>query len=217
MALLGRERWLATLLCVAALLAIGVIAGLVQNTRRCAEIAAALSDSTRGRLRPTSASTARHLEARIEPAPDPFREFTVSFAAVTTFSPLDLALRLFFGRKQRLLIRGELLKRPEEEIVWLRGHAPARSLGRSAATALWVQRRLDIVNGEYAVHGVNPAAIEHAFWDLQTRFGAVLEKISVQADATPGVEIIVRADNLNAEDLPALVTTIRSLGRASSR
>ena len=67
------------------------------------------------------------------------------------------------------------------------------------------------------MRGANTGAIEHVFLDLQTRFRPFLFKISVQADTDPECTVILRLARFNLQELPALVTSLRGLGRAALR
>ncbi len=73
---------------------------------------------------------------------------------------------------------------------------------------------LDIVDAEYAVRGFDTAAMEHVFFDLQARFRPFLEQVSVQADDAPELKVVLRTRNLPFREIPALVLSVRSLGRA---
>src|SRR6185295_15573622 len=101
------------------------------------------------------------------------------------------------------------------ELIWMRGRIPSRALGNDRGATLWVQRRLDFVNSEYATRGVNPGALVHVFTDLQTRFGPWLYKVSIQAEDIPELEIVLTTTALNAEEMSAVVTTLRAAGRAA--
>lgn len=119
------------------------------------------------------------------------------------------------GRQTQLVIQATLRERPRAELIWQRGKIPGRALSRAGSPTLWVQQHLDFLRYEYATRGINTGAIVHVFTDLQTRFGPLLEKVSIQADARPEVEIVLRTNGLNPEEIPALITTIRSAGRAA--
>ena len=82
-------------------------------------------------------------------------------------------------------------------------------------TQLWVARRLDFLDGEYSVRGKNPAAVEHAFVELQTRFGAFLQRVSVQAEPAPALDVVLGTAGLNSEEIPALVERVRALARGA--
>ncbi len=75
-----------------------------------------------------------------------------------------------------------------------------------------------MIDSEYAVRGADTTALEYVFVDLQARFGALLQQVSVVADREDvHVEVVMRGAGLRTSDAPALVTTLRSLGRAALR
>jgi hypothetical protein len=83
--------------------------------------------------------------------------------------------------------------------------------------SMWVQRRLDYLNVDYAVRGSNTAAVEHVFLDLQTRFGQALRLVRIYGDEEPDFEVVIRSGRLDGREMPALVTTLRALGRGALR
>lgn len=207
--------WVLPIVIVVALACLGIVLGFVTNVRRSDAFASALGDSTRSLLRWLQPPGSRGFAALFAPAPEPFVELAVTFRAATRFSPLDLLVSVLHLRRQEMHLRGRLVAIPTEQIIWLRSGTPSRALGRGSATTLWVQRRLDFVNGEYAVQGANTRALEHRFSELQTRFGAFLDVVRVQADGPSHVEVILHTAGLNSEEIPALVATIRNLARAA--
>jgi hypothetical protein len=78
-------------------------------------------------------------------------------------------------------------------------------------------RRLDIVDAEFVVRGADTGAVERVFLDLQARFGTHLRQVAVRADEPINVEVTLRTARFPAEDVPALVATVRALGRAALR
>lgn len=176
-------------------------------------IAARLHDSARGEVVFGRTPGPRGFFAQLEPAPEPYWRFSIAYH--TTPNPLEWLIRRVAQRQARLVIQGQLRERPQAELLWVRGRVPARALSRSRNPALWVQRRMDYMPYEYATRGVNTGALVHAFTDLQTRFGPFLDKVAIQADSNPEIEIVVRATGLNLEELPALITTVRAIGRAT--
>jgi hypothetical protein len=126
-------------------------------------------------------------------------------------------LNPFTHHAERLIFVAKLPARPAAELLWQEGQAPGRALAQRDRSHLWVLRRLDVVDAEYAVRGANTGAIEHVFLDLQTRFRPFLVRIGVQADADPECTVILRLARFELRDLPAFVTSLRGLGRASQR
>lgn len=187
----------------------------IYYSRRGRAIGAKLNDSARGQVIFERAPRPRGFFAQLQPAPEPFWRFSIAYH--TTPNPIEWVLRRWANHQARLVIQGQLSDRPQAELLWIRGRVPARALSRARNPDLWVQRRMDFMPYEYATRGVNTGAIVHAFTDLQTRFGPQLEKVAVQADAHPELEIVVRTTGLNLDEIPALITTIRALGRAARR
>lgn len=209
----NQEDWLLGVVALLVLLVIAwIILALYYNQRGHA-IGAALNDSARGQVLYARPPRAHGFFAQIEPAPDPF--WRLSIAYHTTPNPLEWLGRRPHQRHARLVIQGQIKERPRAELFWSRGRIPSRALSRTSHPSLWVQRRLDFLAYEYATRGVSTNAIVRAFTDLQTRFGPQLEKVAVQADTNPELEIVVRTTSLNLQEIPALITTIRALGRAA--
>lgn len=209
----SEEYWLfGALLFGLLLLAIWTITAIYYRRRGYA-IGTKLNDSARGDLVFARPPRPHGFFAQLEPAPEPFWRFSIAYH--TTPNPLEWAVRRVASRQARLVIQGQLRNRPQAELLWIRGRVPARALSRVRNPDLWVQRRMDFMPYEYATRGVNTGAIVHAFTDLQTRFGPQLEKVAVQADTNPELEIVVRTTGLSLEELPALITTIRAIGRAA--
>jgi len=203
------DAW-AVIVVIAGLVVVLALWLIVLARRRLRSVAVAINDSTRSKYVPTQQRVGL-LRGDILPAPDPFSACTV-----------ELVLRGPFGvlptiGSQRIIVSGHFESRPVVELVWQRGRAPERALGRGPDTRLWVSRRLDFVAGEYAVRGVNPTALEHAFLDLQTRFGAFVRSVRILADAYPHFDVELEGNGLSPEDIPALITTLRALARTAVR
>ncbi len=208
-------RWLFTLACIGLLLVFSWLAAASQNLRRSRAMLAILNDSTRGVVSLQRGPDFQGFFTKITPAPEPFTQFIITYHAASNLNVLGVLLRLFTRYADRMVIHGKLIARPGAELIWLRGRIPSRALGHDRGAMLWVQRRLDFVNAEYATRGVNPGALAHVFADLYTRFGPWLYKFSVQADDAPEMEIVLTTHGLNPEELAALVTTLRAAGRAA--
>ena len=205
--------WLLGALALGAILVTLWVATAITYTRRGRAIGAALNDSARSHVAFIRPPGARGFFAQLDPAPDPFWRLSVAYH--TTPNPIEWIGRRLIARQARLVIQGQVKERPRAEMLWIRGQVPNRALSRTANPSLWVQRRLDFLAYEYATRGVNTGALVHAFADLQTRFGPMLDKVALQADTNPELEIVVRTANMDIEDIPALITTIRALGRAA--
>lgn len=189
------------------------IATAIYNARRGWSLVAKLQESTRGQVLVERAPGAHGFFILLTPPPEPFRRIAITFH--TGANPLIWPWRLLRGQPPRLVIQATLLDRLQSELIWERGRIPTKALSRRGNAALWVQRKLDFMNYEYATRGVNPSALIHHFTDLQTRFGPALYKIAVQGDIVPEIEVGLRTAGLIPEELPPLITTIRALGRSA--
>jgi hypothetical protein len=213
-------QWLATapqlwiLTGIVALLVALWIGTAIYNVRRGWALVRKLQESTRGQVLVEQAPTHHGFFVLLSPPPEPFRRITITY--LTGANPLIWPARLLQGYPPRLVIQASLLDRPQAELVWERGRIPAKALSRRGDATLWVQRRLDFLNYEYATRGVNPSGLIHNFTDLQTRFGYQLYKVTVQADASPELEVGLHTVGLNPEELPPLITTLRATGRAAA-
>ncbi|MEZ4680880.1 MAG: hypothetical protein R2932_42370 [Caldilineaceae bacterium] len=213
-------RWLATeprlliATTVVGALVLLWIGTAIYNVRRGWSFVAKLQESTRGQVLVEQAPTPQGFFILLSPPPEPFRRITITFH--TGANPLSWPWRLIMGQLPRLVIQASLNEHPQAELIWQRGRIPAKALSRRGDSALWVQRRLDFLNYEYATRGVNPSGLIHHFTDIQTRFGPLLYKLTIQNDSVPEIEVGLRTLGLNPEELPPLITTIRALGRATS-
>lgn len=209
---------LVTLASVLTLLVIAWIAARIQTTRRNDSLAQGFAQSTRSHVVLDRGASAGGFVAHFEPAPDPFGRLELRYRSATAIDPIGLFWRMASGRSDELLIRGLLIDRPAAELVWARGRIPERALARRSRVSLWIQRRSDLIDSEYAVRGADTVTLEHVFIDFQARFGPLLHEVSVLADREDvHVEIVMRGADLRASEAPALVATIRSLGRAALR
>ncbi|MCB0111331.1 MAG: hypothetical protein KDE53_35655 [Caldilineaceae bacterium] len=206
------QLWIVT--GVVALLVLLWITTAIYNVRRGWAFVRKLQESTRGQVLVTRAPHPQGFFVLLAPAPEPFQRLSVAY--LTGTNPLIWPWRLLTGAPPRLVIQATLKERPQAELIWEHGRIPAKALSRRGDTNLWVQRRLDFLNYEYATRGVNPSGLMHNFTDLQTRFGPQLYKVTIQADVVPEIEIGLRTAGLNPEELPPLITTVRATGRATS-
>lgn len=208
--------WLISLVTVLLLFLIVDLLAWSAARRRTRDVVAAARDSTRGDLRPSARMRTGRVRAAIAPPPDPFRflkfEFSMEFGG-----PLRAFLWPVALRRQRLVLSGDLMRQPQAELVWEKGQPPSRALGRGPATLLWVARRLDFLGEEYAVHGANTAPIEHAFADMQRRYGPCTRRIALVREGPAQMVIALSTNRLNAEEISALVTSTCVLARAALR
>lgn len=213
--MLSDRLLLVTFVALAALLLIAWIAARLQTGRRNQSLAQGFADSTRSRLVFARPPAPGGFDARFEPAPDPFAHLALLYRGGTTVDPIGLLARAVRGG-DALIVRGLLHERPAAELLWERGRVPDRALARRARVSLWMQRRSDLIASEYAVRGADTTALEHVFVDMQARFGALLQRVSVVADREDvHVEIVLQGAGLRATEAAALIATVRSLGRAA--
>lgn len=213
----ANRLFLTSLLAIVLLILIAWVAARVQLERRSRALVVALNDSLRGKIVVRRGPSARGMAGVLEPAPEPFVQFDVSYRTISLFDVLGHLHSLLAPSGDYLVLSGKLPVRPAAELVWRNGQVPGHALARRERSALWVQRRLDIVDAEFAVRGANTGPIEHVFVDLQARFRPFLDEISVQADRDSEVTIGLRLAGLNIQEIPALVTSVRTLGRAALR
>lgn len=191
------------------------LVGWLRKRRRGQAILAALRAGSRGTIEFRRGPGAWGFVAAVTPAPDPFREFSVSFRAMSIFDPVDCLRRLAGAPPSRLHIWAILQRTPEAELVWERGQLPARALGRGPGRTLWEIHRLSLGGAEYATRGLNAGALRHAFTDLHARFHAGLQRVVVQREGAPQFEVVMAGSALEVHEVSALLTTIRALGRAA--
>jgi hypothetical protein len=215
--LLANRFLVTSAVALALLLLLAVLAARVQARRRGDKILAALNESARGRITPLRGPDAGGFVGSFQPPPEPFVQFVADYRAAGSFDLPGQLLNPFTHSAERLTFVAKLPARPAAEIIWQEGLPPGRALAQRDRSHLWVLRHLDVVKAEYAVRGPNTGAIEHVFLDLQTRFRPFLVRISVQADADPECTIVLRLTRYDLRELPALVTSLRGLGRAALR
>ena len=218
--------WLTNGLVVGPVAAIGVIvalvlaltwyAGWLQKRQRTLAMLNAVNDTTFGRCVPRSRTGAWGFAVAIEPAPEPFREFNISYQPVSILDPFDLARMLFGKRQTSLQIAGMLIHEPVAEIVWVRGQPPARALGVKPGRAPWVHARLDFAGTEYATRGTNVGALRHVLQDMYARFTPALVWVTVQRERRPQLRVVVKG-KIEAQNVSPLIASVRALGRASMR
>lgn len=214
--MLGEQlpSWL--LIAILALLVAAWLAANLQGRKR--NLALGFEESTRSRLAYTRGVSMRCFAARFEPAPEPFTHLEVAYRSGATPDPIGFLIAALTRRNDELALRARLPDRPAAELIWERGRIPALARARRAREALWMHRHSELIGAAYAVRGVDVAALEYVFVDLQARFGHALRRVYVTADREDvHVEVILQGTYLRREDVPALVATIRSLGRAAMR
>lgn len=215
--ILNNQFVLTSLLALVLLLLLALVAARRQAGLRGHSILHMLRESTRGQVSLLRGPDAGGFVGSVQPPPEPFLHFVVDYRTAPAYDLAGQLLNPITHHVERLIFVAKLPARPAAEIVWQEGQIPARALAQRERSSLWVRRRLDFINAEYAVRGANTGAIEHVFLDLQTRFRPFLVKISVQADADPECTVVLRLARFNLQELPALVTSLRGLGRAALR
>ncbi|GIV69469.1 hypothetical protein [Caldilinea sp.] len=201
-----------------ALVATAWLATNLQGRKRNRALASGFEESTRSRLVYARGVSMRGFAARFEPAPEPFIHLEVAYRSGATPDPLGFLIGALTRQNDELTLRALLPDRPVAELIWERGRIPALARARRARASLWVHRRSELIGGEYAVRGPDAAALEYVFVDLQARFGHALRRVHVAADREDAhVEVTLQGSSLRRSDAPALVATVRSLGRAATR
>ncbi len=208
----GIAPWMTIIGGVLLFLATLHLLGLWVARRRMMALADAFQSTTRGAIAIVQVQRALVSSIVLQRAPSPFTTFEVDFDM--GFSLPTRAIWALITRFQLLTITATLNARPHCDLVWQLGGVADKALGRAEETELWRKRTLSDGAGEYAVRGPNTAALEHAFLDLQSRFGPYLKAVDVSLDL-PNVTVILLARRLNTDDIPALVTATRALGRGA--
>jgi hypothetical protein len=188
----------------------------------------ALDDSTRSLAEVERSPTMDGFTATFVPAPEPFRTLVVTYQPAPAYNPLML-LPPLFKQNERMIIRGRLREPPSDELVWMRGHTPGVAATPGRHPQLWRVRHLDVWNMDYAVRGENTGAIENAFRELHARFSPLLMSMHLHnpaAAAPPSDEQIatarddhfvlhLRVAQLGLHEVPPLIATVRTAGRAA--
>jgi hypothetical protein len=196
------------------LLALGWTAGQLHKRRQVAAMLAAVQDATFGRCVPRSRTGAWGFAVRLQPAPEPFREFNISYHALSIVDPIDL-VRWMVGRQRRqLLIGARLQDAPTAELVWARKMPPTRALGRQPGRAPWVYQRLDFAGAEYATRGANVGALRHTLQEMVTRYEPGLRLVVVQRERQPEVQVQIMG-KLDVSEVSPLLAAVRGLGKAA--
>ncbi len=182
--------------------------------RRAWRMMAAFQDSTRGRLVLTESHGGRGFTAHLEPAPEPFTQFTITYRVRFHWGLLGWPGRAL-PKHDRLVLQGTLPTRPSQELQWVRGQIPARALGKVPDPTLWLLHRLDFIQSEYVTRGTNPGRLQHSFSDLQRRFEPLLYQLTILAEREPHVVVALQGQKLNVDEIAALMALVRSAGRAA--
>jgi hypothetical protein len=188
--------------------------GRAQKWRRTQAMLVAVNDATFGHCVPRSKTGTWGFVIGVEPAPEPFREFNISYQPLSIFDPVDIA-RMVFGRaRASLQIAGTLKEVPTAEIIWVRGQPPVRALGVNPGSAPWIHTRLDFAGAEYATRGTNVGSLHHLFTEMYARFNPALLWVSVQRERRPQVRVMADG-SIGLHEVSPLITSARALGRAA--
>jgi hypothetical protein len=204
----------ASVIAVVLIFALAFFAGRLQKRGRTTAMLAAVSDSTFGRYVARSRTGAWGFAVTIEPPPERFREFNISYQPVSIFDPLDLARMWLGGRRARLQISGIFQDAPTAEIIWVRGQPPARALGVNPGRAPWIYSQLDFARSEYATRGTNVGTVKYVLQDMVARFTPALVWVSVQRDQRPHMRMVAEG-RIGVGDVSPLIAAARALGRAA--
>jgi hypothetical protein len=211
----GPPPWSIAAALLLLLILVSWLGAWLRKRRRGRVILTALRASHRGQIEFRRGPGAWGFVAAVTPPPDPFREFSVSFRAMSILDPADCLRRLAGAPSSRLHIWAILQHPPQAELVWERGQTPARALGRGPGRIMWEIHRLDVGRAEYATRGLNTGALRHTFLDLYARFSAVLQRVIIQREGAPQFEVVVAGNALDVREVSALLTTLRAAGRAA--
>lgn len=214
---LAGQPWFLVLVIGGVALVVAMLASQLAARRRRRDLLVAIEASTRGTTTLFPVRAWGTIACTLTPPPAPFKQLFIYFTMRPRPAPLGIVSRLFGGRSQRMEIRGILAAPPACELTWQRNLPPDRATGRGATTELWTVQRLPASHGEYALRGANARGLEHLFIESFFRYGGFLQRVLVRSDRAPHVVFVLTANGLNAEDIPALVTTICALGRAAVR
>jgi hypothetical protein len=194
--------------------ALAWFAGWLQKRRRTTAMLAAVRDTTFGRYVARSRTGAWGFAVTIEPPPERFREFNISYQPVSIFDPVDFVRLWLGGRRARFQISGVFQDAPTAEIIWVRGQPPARALGVNPGRAPWVHTRLDFARSEYATRGANVGAVKRVLQDMYARFTPALVWVSVQREQRPQMRMVAEG-RIGVRDVSPLIASARALGRAA--
>jgi hypothetical protein len=221
---------LALVVCVGIVLLASWIAGRAQMLKRSRLFLVNLDDSTAAHTELDRPASAGGFATTLLPAPEPYDFCFVRYRTRAEFNPLAWLLQLIAPAPELLEIRAMLPAPPGSELVWIRGQLPATALGLHPSRDLWTLHRLDIVDAEYATRGDATNAVQHAFGELQNRFGPFLNHIVVRADVAytrttqaelvdgtvePHITVSLSTARLDPGQTQILMALVRSLGRAA--
>ncbi len=221
---------LGVFVCIGLLLLASWVAGRAQLRRRSERFLTYLDDSTAADAEIAKPLSSGGFETTLRPAPEPFDFCFVRYRTRAKFNPLAWLLQLIAPSPEQLEIRAMLPSPPGSELVWIRGQLPPTALGLHPSRDLWTRHRLDTVDAEYSTRGDATNAVQHAFSELQNRFGPFLVHIVVRADvaytettqsellagvAEPHVTVTLSTARLDPAQTPVLIALVRSLGRAA--
>ena len=207
------ERTVGSVLAAVCLLALLWRVGVLQKKRRVRRTLTLVNDATFGRCIPRSRVGPWGFAVTVQPPPEPYREFNISYQPLSILTPGDL-VRALRGDRTRLQLAGVLREPPTAELVWVRGQPPLKVLGLAPGPAPWVHHQLHLGAAEYATRGPNIGALHKEMRDLYTRFTPGLTLVQVQRGRTPEVRLVYEGP-IDARSVAPLVAAARALGRGA--
>ena len=216
--------WLAVIVGAAALIMLGALVQPLRRRRHSRALLAQLAAGTRSRLIAadpgvTSAPLVQlngDFDAVFSPGPDPFVSLTVTREKGPLGGPFRAAARKRTPTLDQLRFHGVLDSAPRQELLWSKGETPNRAIRRGDEAGLWTHHRMDLTGSEYITRGDNAGALAHVLFDMQRRYNPFLHQLFVDGEATPHVVVTIQlAHGLNVEEMPALVSLIRTAARAA--
>lgn len=226
------------LLAAVGLLSLGWLAAILRSRQRSQSLQRTLLAGVRSAVEDQGVNGPRAWAGSfawaLSDPPEPFARLYVTYRTPSAFNLPGLLLPRG-PASPHLYLAGKLNSALGSELIWLRGRVAGEAVGRSASQSLWVRRQLDVTRSEYVTRGANTSALQRALADLITRFGRHMQEVRVQQPRIssrasqrppqrhsmnrrePEIRLALRAHALSAETLPALIITLRALGRAALR
>jgi hypothetical protein len=153
--------------------------------------------------------------AELRKPPEPFVQFQVMCQPQVALDALGWIQQLWNPTGDLLALHAVLPAPPKQELIWTRGQPPERMLGRDPDREVWIHQRLDFAHIIYGTRGSNTAPLRHVFSELVARFHPLLEQVWVHRDSDVQVGVVMHASRIDPEELPAVIVTLRALGRGA--
>ena len=164
------------------------------------------------------------------PAPEPFDYCSVRYRTRAEFNPFAWLTQLIAPAPEHLVLRA-MLPCAARLRACLDSRTDAVHSARSAprAVSFGPVIALIIVDAEYATRGDTTNGVQHAFGELQNRFGPFLSTswsvpmclwrshmLSRKGVAEPHITVTLSTARFDPAQTPVLIALIRSLGRAAT-